>query len=150
MELHDDDCDLDEPEHVIAWENRQHFRTPPLVPLQNDVCGTSVEIPYWWRVTTQIWVLMLLIGWSNFSTNQKHYPDLGSDVSSVWISAVVPPQTSFHGVTSDVGCFLSLSVCEWDRTFSLWKKRRQKCSCAVDSCPADNNRTSNKKEKWKT
>ena len=78
MELHDDDCDLDEPEHVTAWENRQHFRTPPLVLPQNDVWGTSVEIPYWRRV-------------NDVSTNQKHYPDLGSDVSSVWISAVVPP-----------------------------------------------------------
>ena len=24
---------------------------------------------------------MLLIGWSKFSANQKHYPDLGSDTS---------------------------------------------------------------------
>ena len=129
------------------------FQDTTLVLPQNGVWGTSVEIPYWRRVTTQIWV-MLLIGWSNFSTNQKHYPDLGSDVSSVWISAVVPPQTSFRGVTSDgvVKCWLfsKLSVCEWDRTFSLWKKRSDKCSCAVDSHLADNNRISNKKEKWKT
>ena len=39
--------------------------------------------PYWWRFTTQVWAV-LLIGWSKFSTNQKHYPDLGSDTSSVW------------------------------------------------------------------
>ena len=26
---------------------------------------TSVEIPYWWRVTTQIWV-MFVIGWGEF------------------------------------------------------------------------------------
>ena len=30
-----------------------------------DVWETSAEIPYWWRVTTQIWV-ELLIGWSKF------------------------------------------------------------------------------------
>ena len=39
--------------------------------------------PHWWRFTTQVWAV-LLIGWSKFSTNQKHYPDLGSDTSSVW------------------------------------------------------------------
>ena len=33
------------------------------------------------------------------STNQKYYPDLGSDASSVWISALVS-QTSFGGETS--------------------------------------------------
>ena len=49
--------------------------------------GNERKIPYWWRVTTQIWVL-LLIGWSKFppryTTNQNHYSDLGSDASSVW------------------------------------------------------------------
>ena len=52
---------------------------------------SSAEIPYWWHVTFQIWIV-LLIGWSKFpkwhdqsgATNQKHYPDLGSVVSSVW------------------------------------------------------------------
>ena len=47
----------------LVWENSR---------------GTSVEIPYWWRVTTQIWV-GLLIGSSKFSTNLKHYLDQGSD-----------------------------------------------------------------------
>ena len=31
------------------------------------VWETSAEIPYWWRVTTQIW-LVLLIGWSKLPT----------------------------------------------------------------------------------
>ena len=31
---------------------------------RNDVSETSSEIPYWWLVTTQIWVV-LLIGWSS-------------------------------------------------------------------------------------
>ena len=30
--------------------------TSPLVSPRNDVWETSTEIPYWWRVTTQIWV----------------------------------------------------------------------------------------------
>ena len=43
----------------------------------------TAEISHWWRVTNQIWVL-LLIGWSKFLTNHKHYPDLVSVVSLVW------------------------------------------------------------------
>ena len=35
------------------------------------------------NVTTQIRVV-LLIGWSKFPTNQKLFPDLGGDESSVW------------------------------------------------------------------
>ena len=50
---------------MLAWENIRHFATPPLVSPRNDVWETSAEIPYWWRVTIQIWVV-LLIGWSKF------------------------------------------------------------------------------------
>ena len=47
---------------TVAWENSRHFATPQLVSKRDDVWGTSVEIPYWWRHTTQIRVV-LLIGW---------------------------------------------------------------------------------------
>ena len=51
---------------LLAWENRQHFATPPMGSPWIDVWEMSAEIfPYWWRVTTQIWVV-LLIGWSKF------------------------------------------------------------------------------------
>ena len=53
----------------LAWENSQHdtfFMTPPLVSLQNEDSGTSVEIPYWWHVTyAQVWVV-LLVSWFEF------------------------------------------------------------------------------------
>ena len=39
----------------FATRLRKH---PPLVSPRNDVCETSTEIPYWWRVTTQIWVVL--------------------------------------------------------------------------------------------
>ena len=45
----------------VAWENSRYLATLPLVSLPNDVWETSAEIPYWWRVTIKIWV-MLLIG----------------------------------------------------------------------------------------
>ena len=67
---------------IVAWENSRHFATPPLVSLQNDVWETSAEISYWWRVTSQTWVVRL-IGWKFAPTNQKHYPDLGGDALSV-------------------------------------------------------------------
>ena len=67
---------------TLAWVKSRHF------VWRNECPETSAEIPYWWRVTTQIWVVPL-IGWSEFSTcttNQRHYtyPDLGGDASSVW------------------------------------------------------------------
>ena len=49
----------------IGWENSRHFATPPLVSPRNDVWETSTEIPYWWPITTLIWVV-LLIGWRKF------------------------------------------------------------------------------------
>ena len=49
----------------------------PTIFLRNNMWGASSEIPFWWRITTQIWVVFL-IGWKFASTNEKHYPDLGS------------------------------------------------------------------------
>ena len=69
-----------------AWENSQHFAMPPLISLWNVAWETSAEIPYWWRVTTQIrycfWLVVPLVKLA--STNQKQYPDLGSNAWSVW------------------------------------------------------------------
>ena len=53
-----------------AWENSRYFAMPPLLSPRNNVWGTRAEVLYWWSVPIQIWVL-LLIGWSKFST--KHY-----------------------------------------------------------------------------
>ena len=44
---------------------------------------SSAEISYFWRVTSQS-VMVLLIGFRFVSSNQKHYRPLGSDASSVW------------------------------------------------------------------
>ena len=42
---------------TAVWENSWHLASLPLVSPPNDVWETSAEIPYWWRVTTQIWVV---------------------------------------------------------------------------------------------
>ena len=49
----------------LTWENSWHLATPSLVSPWKDVWETSAEIPYWWPVTIQIWVVFL-IGWSKF------------------------------------------------------------------------------------
>ena len=88
----------------LAWENGRHLAMAPKVSSWNDVWAKSAEIPYWWRVTTQ-------------STSQKHYPDLGSDASSVWnfcarfsdvISRGKPLVASRY-----VSCFLRLADRRW-------------------------------------
>ena len=40
--------------NLLAWENSRHLATLPLASPRNDVWETSAEIPYWWRVTTQV------------------------------------------------------------------------------------------------
>ena len=44
----------------LAWENSRHFKILPLVFARNDVWETSAEIPCWWRVIGQIWVVFLI------------------------------------------------------------------------------------------
>ena len=67
----------------VTWENIRHFATPTLLSPRNDVWETRAEIGHWWRVTSQIWVALLIGWWSKFPANQKHYPDQGSDPSSL-------------------------------------------------------------------
>ena len=62
-----------------AWENSRHLAMLPLVSPPNDVWETSAEIPYWWRITTQIWVVT------------RHQYGISVPVC----------QTSFHRKTSD-------------------------------------------------
>ena len=41
---------------LLAWENSRHWATLTMVSPPNDVWETRAEIPYWWCITTQIWV----------------------------------------------------------------------------------------------
>ena len=71
---------------MLAWGNCRHFATSPLFSPWNDVCETSAKIPYWWRFTTEIWVV-LLIGCSKFPTRHDQsgaLPRSGYWTSSVW------------------------------------------------------------------
>ena len=51
------------PDHIIPVAQKQPTfcdATVPLVSPRNDFWGTSAEIPYWWHVITQIWVVLLI------------------------------------------------------------------------------------------
>ena len=54
-----------QPEKTVDILRRHHW-----FPRENDVWATSVEIPFWWRVTTHIWAL-LLIGWKLLSQHDQ-------------------------------------------------------------------------------
>ena len=82
------------------------FRDASIYSSQKDVWETNAEIPYWWQVTTRgasDWLKRIFHAAP--TTNQKHHPDLGSDMSSV------VPETSFREETSDgvVKCRLFFS-----------------------------------------
>ena len=74
------------------------FLASALVSPWNDLWGMIAEIPHWWCITPQIWIVPL-IGWSKFVTNQMHYPDLGIDTLSEYENSAVISQMSFHRET---------------------------------------------------
>ena len=57
---------------------------PPLVSPRNDIWATIVEIPHWWRVTTQTWEVLLIGHEAREIFFKEQYPDVCSDTSSVW------------------------------------------------------------------
>ena len=82
------------------------------------------EIPFWWRVSIQIWVV-LLIGGEFASSNQKHYPDLEGDTSSLW---------NFCACFSDV----ISRVNKWGRSemLAIFSAYIQRGSFAMRHCPS--------------
>ena len=98
----------------LVWENSRHLATLPLVSPPNDVWETSEEIPYWWYITTQIWVV-LLIGWNKFPT--RHDQSEALPRSGWWRVSCIEFLRSFlrrHfagkpvAALPNVGCFLRL------------------------------------------
>ena len=109
---------------LIAWENSRHFVTPQLVSPWNDVWETSAEIPYWWRITTQIWVVLLRVAWESWFTQSEAPPRSGycRVISMEFLCSflrrhfagkpVVPSRT--------VGCFLRLVI------YTVIKQRKKR------------------------
>ena len=76
------------------------------------------KIPYWWRVTTQIWVL-LLIGWSKFLPrhNQSEallWPRQWHVISMKFVPSFLRRHFAIKPVVGsrDVGCFIRLKMCK--------------------------------------
>ena len=69
---------------LLAWENSRHLATPPLVSPPNGVWETSAESPYWWRVTTQIWVVLLIgrAAWEICFNQSEALPRISALVAS--------------------------------------------------------------------
>ena len=45
----------------VTLRKQQHLLIPQLDSPQNDAWEMSAEIPYWWCITTQIWIVLLLL-----------------------------------------------------------------------------------------
>ena len=76
---------------TYGWENRRHLATPPTISPQktsekraqkfhNDDALLPISGQCFWLVEANF---------TSGTTNQKHYPDLGSDASLVWNFFVV-------------------------------------------------------------
>ena len=69
---------------MVAWESSQNLETPPLVSPQmtfgNDCSNFILAMSC---VTTQIWVVLLIVIFPRHTTNQKHHPELGNGTSTV-------------------------------------------------------------------
>ena len=98
----------------LALGNSRHFTTPQLVSPRNDVWEMNAEIPYWWRVTIQIWVV-LLIGWSKFPTRHDQSETLPRSgwwwvISMEFLCSFLRRHFAGKPVVGswNVGCFLKL------------------------------------------
>ena len=80
-------------------------------------CIAFAKSVYWWWNNTQIW-LVLLTGWSRFSTNQKHYADLGSNMSSVW--NFFAPSSDVISWGSSCGTMISWLFSQANKYDDLW------------------------------
>ena len=92
------------PGTCITCENSRHFATPPMVCPRNDVWEASAEIPYWWHVTTQIWVVLLISDWlcrvGNLIQPIRSTTQIWRVTHHQHGISVLVSQTSFGGETS--------------------------------------------------
>ena len=63
-----------------SQRKQKHLAMLPLVSSPNDVWEMSAEIPYWWCVTTQIWVVVLTgrAAWEIWFNQSEALPRSGS------------------------------------------------------------------------
>ena len=116
---------------TVQWKSHQAYLTSSRNSLrprkQPTFCKTTTGSPVKWCLRNKRrssilmtchypdWVV-LLIGWSISVINQKHYPDLGSDISPVWnfynscsSGVILRGNQRWHCEMS--ACFLRLQNC---------------------------------------
>ena len=98
----------------IAWENSQHLATLPLVSPPDGVWETSAEIPYWWHVITQIWIVLLIghAAWEIWFNQSEALPRSGywCIISMEFLRTLLRRHLAGKPVVAspNVGCFLRL------------------------------------------
>ena len=88
----------------LAWENSQHFATPSLAFLWNDIWETGTEIPYWWRITTQIcdekwWMSMRVYVWATWPCKWISSSAIENQQLILWVCESVLRESIFLRVT---------------------------------------------------
>ena len=110
----------------VMWKlnslrNSRHLATLALVSPPNDVFETKAEFPYWWRVSTEIWVV-LMIGWIKLPT--RHDQSEALPRSGKWRVIGMEFLRSFLRrhlagkpvvASSNVDCFLRLEIKQYDK-----------------------------------
>ena len=113
----------------LTWENSRLFATLPLVSRSNDVWETSGEIPYWWRFTTQISVVLIGCAAREICFNQlEALPRSGQwrVINSEFLGSFLRRHLAGKSVVAslNVGCFLRLSQ---TKTFLLLQIGTKNC-----------------------
>jgi len=104
----------------VVRENSRYFAKPPVMTPEECLQKFHTEDGSLSRSAKCFW---LVVPWQKFAlTNQKPYPDLGIDASSVWnFSSDIVAQASFCGETSGSGaicqrfsqCILKVITQNW-------------------------------------
>ena len=76
-----------------------------MVSPRNDVWKTGAEIPYWWRITPQIWVV-LLIGQSEALIRSRYWRVISMEFLRSFLRRHFAGRPSVE--SRNVGCFLRL------------------------------------------
>ena len=93
----------------VAWENSKHLVTVP--PLVFPTFEEQAKKFHADDMSLSRLIVVLLIGHAvrEFaSTNQKHYPDLGSNKSSAWNFCACSSEVRPVVPSQNVGCYLRL------------------------------------------
>ena len=97
-----------------------------MVSPRNDVWKTGAEISYWWRITPQFWVV-LLIGQSEALTRSRYWRVISMEFLRSFLRRHFAGRPSV--VSRNVGCFLRLQPVLHLHVISILCLHRCKLAC---------------------